>query len=161
MMLNPRYGFIGLVAFPYHVVVELLGAPVELLGWIAILTAALLGVLTWNTFIYFMILAYLVGTLISIGSVVMEEITYRRYQKLSDLARLLLLCTLEFFPYRQLLVFWRVVGMLELLAGKACLGPDAPARLCSSHFSVGSVDYHQSRLSNEPSERPPLVSAAL
>ena len=106
MMLNPRYGFIGLVAFPYHVVVELLGAPVELLGWIAILTAALLGVLTWNTFIYFMILAYLVGTLISIGSVVMEEITYRRYQKLSDLARLLLLCTLEFFPYRQLLVFW-------------------------------------------------------
>ena len=122
MMLNPRYGFIGLVAFPYHVVVELLGAPVELLGWIAILTAALLGVLTWNTFMYFMILAYLVGTLISIGSVVMEEITYRRYQKLSDLARLLLLCTLEFFPYRQLLVFWRVVGMLELLVGKRAWG---------------------------------------
>ena len=122
MMLNPRYGFIGLVAFPYHVVVELLGAPVELLGWIAILTAALLGVLTWNTFMYFMILAYLVGTLISIGSVVMEEITYRRYQKLSDLARLLLLCTLEFFPYRQFLVFWRVVSMLELLAGKRAWG---------------------------------------
>ena len=118
MMLNPRYGFIGLVAFPYYVVVELLGAAVELLGWIAILAAALLGVLTWTTFIYFMILAYLFGTLISIGAVVMEEITYRRYQKLSEVARLLLLCTLEFFPYRQFLVFWRVVGVLELLVGK-------------------------------------------
>ena len=122
MMLNPRYGFIGLVAFPYQVVVELLGPAVELLGWIAILTAALLGVLTWTTFVYFLILAYLIGTLISIGSVVMEEITYRRYQKLSELARLLLLCVLEFFPYRQFLVFWRVVGMLELLAGKRAWG---------------------------------------
>ena len=122
MMLNPRYGFIGLVAFPYHVVVELLGAVVELLGWLAILTAALLGVLTWATFIYFMILAYLVGTLVSIGSVVMEEITYRRYQKISEVARLLLLCMLEFFPYRQFLVFWRVVAMIELLAGKRAWG---------------------------------------
>ena len=143
MMLNPRYGFIGLVAFPYHVVVELLGAVVELLDWLAILTAALLGVLTWATFIYFMILAYLVGTLVSIGSVVMEEITYRRYQKISEVARLLLvmeeityrryqkisevarlllLCMLEFFPYRQFLVFWRVVAMIELLAGKRAWG---------------------------------------
>ena len=122
MMLNPRYGFIGLVAFPYHVVVELLGAVVELLGWFAILTAALLGVLTWATFIYFTILAYLIGTLISIGSVVMEELTYRRYQKLSEVARLLLLCMLEFFPFRQFLVFWRVVGMLELLVGKRAWG---------------------------------------
>ena len=118
MMLNPRYGFIGLVAFPYQVLVELLGPVVELLGWISILTAALLGVLTWSTFVYFLILAYLIGTLISVASVVMEEITYRRYQKISELARLLLLCLMEFFPYRQFLVFWRVVGMLELLAGK-------------------------------------------
>ena len=122
MMLNPRYRIIGMVAFPYYFVVELMGAVVELLGSIAILIAALLGVLTWTTFIYFMILAYLIGTLISIGSVVMEEITYRRYQKLSEVARLLLLCTLEFFPYRQFLVFWRVVGMLELLAGKRAWG---------------------------------------
>lgn len=118
MMLNPRYGIIGLVSFPYQVVVELLGPVVELLGWIAILVSACVGVLTLSTFVYFLFLAYLIGTLISMGSVVMEEITYRRYQKMSDLLRLWILCALEFFPYRQFLVFWRVVGMLELLRGK-------------------------------------------
>ncbi len=122
MMLNPRYGFLGLVAFPYQVVVELLGPAVELAGWVAMLLSACLGVLTRSTFLYFVTLAYLVGTLISMGSVVMEELTYRRYQKLSELLRLWRLCALEFFPYRQFLVFWRVVGMLELLRGQRTWG---------------------------------------
>lgn len=122
MILNPRYGFIGLVAIPYQVVVELLGPLVEMLGWISIIVSAFLGILTLSTFVYFLVLAYLIGTLISIGAVLLEEINYRRYQKISELARLLLLCVLEFFPYRQFLVFWRVVGMLELLWGKRTWG---------------------------------------
>jgi len=121
-MLNPRYGFIGLVAFPYQVIVELLGPVVELLGWISMLVSFCLAALPLSVFVYFLALAYLVGTLISIGSVLMEEITYRRYQNIADLLRLLLLCALEFFPYRQFLVFWRVVGMLELLFGRRTWG---------------------------------------
>jgi len=137
-MLNPRYGLIGLVAFPYQVVVELLGPVVELLGWISIVTSAFLGILTLSNFVYFLILAYLIGTMISIGAVLLEELNYRRYQKVSELARLLLLCVLEFFPYRQFLVFWRVVGMLELLVGKRAWGTHRRRGFAPAASSSGS-----------------------
>lgn len=115
MILNPRYGVIGLIALPYQVIVELLGPVVELLGWVAMAAAAYLGVLTLPVFLYYIAVAYLFGTVFSMASVVMEDLTYRRYQKPRELARLLWLCVLEFFPYRQFLVFWRVVAMIELL----------------------------------------------
>lgn len=122
MVLNPRYGFLGMVALPYQIIVELFGPVVEMMGWLAMLASALLGILTMPVFIYFFVFAYLVGTTISMASVVMEELTYRRYQKISELMRLWWLCALEFFPYRQFLVFWRVVAMVELAFGRTGWG---------------------------------------
>jgi hypothetical protein len=101
-------------------------------------TSAFLGILTLSNFIYFLILAYLIGTMISIGAVLLEELNYRRYQKVSELVRLLLLCVIEFFPYRQFLVFWRVVGMLELLGGRRAWGEQRRRGFAPAASSSGS-----------------------
>ena len=48
----------------------------------------------------------------------LEEITFRRYPKMGDLARLLWYAMLENFGYRQLIVLYRVQGFVQYLRGQ-------------------------------------------
>lgn len=117
MLLNPRYGRIGFVAMPYHWVFELLAPLIEVVGYSTMLIAALVGVLDRHFFIQFLLFGYAFATMISIGAVLQEEITYRRYNDWRDMLRLLCFCFLEHFPYRQLQMWWRLKGMWQYLRG--------------------------------------------
>ncbi|PYV36347.1 MAG: hypothetical protein DMG06_30910, partial [Acidobacteria bacterium] len=76
-----------------------------------------LGMLSRQFFIEFLVFGYIFATMISIGSIVIEEMTYHRYNDWRDLARLIGVCFLEHFPYRQLNTLWRIRGMWEHLFG--------------------------------------------
>ena len=129
MMLNPAYGPVGLLGFPYQVFVELLGPVVELVGLFAVLTAVILGALDRWMLLYFLLLAYLAGTVVSVAAVLLEELTYRRYERLRELFRLLGFAFLDFFPYRQFLVLCRVAGLVEYVLGRGRLHWGAQRRL--------------------------------
>ena len=117
MIFNPRYGRLGLLAIPYHWLFELLAPVIEVVGYTTIFLAAVLGVLRWEFFIQFLIFGYAFATLISIGSVLQEEITFRRYNDWRDVARMILFCFFEHFPYRQLHMLWRLQGTWQYLRG--------------------------------------------
>ncbi len=118
MLFKQRYGRIGWFAIPYHWIFEWLAPLVELLGWVTIIAAASVGALSGEFFVKFLVFGYLLGTLISIGSVVIEEMTYHRYNDWRDLLRLISFCFLEHFPYRPLNTLWRVRGLWEYLSGR-------------------------------------------
>jgi hypothetical protein len=118
MLFNRRYGRIGFIAVPYQWLFEFLAPLAELFGWITMILAAAFGVLSASFFVEFLLLGYLFGTLISIGSVVIEEMTYHRYNDPKDLVRLLGACFLEHFPYRLLNSIWRAHGIWQFLTGK-------------------------------------------
>ena len=117
MLFNPRYGRIGWLALPYLWFFELLAPVIELLGYTTMIAAALLGVLSRHFFFDFFLFGYAFATVISIGSVLQEEITYRRYNDWRDVTRLILFCFLEHFPYRQLQMIWRFRGLWQYLRG--------------------------------------------
>jgi hypothetical protein len=54
---------------------------------------------------------------ISIGSVLQEEITYKGHNDWQDVIRLVTYCFLEHFPYRQLHMIWRLQGFWQCLRG--------------------------------------------
>ena len=118
MLFNRRYGRIGFLALPYHWVFECVAPIVEVVGWGTMIAAACLGLLSGKFFVEFLLFGYLFGTLISIGSVLIEEMTYHRYNESRDLSRLILTCFLEHFPYRQLNSLWRLKGLWQYAAGK-------------------------------------------
>ena len=122
MMLNPRYGTIGMVAFPYFVFFEMLAPVVELSGYIIIPLSYALGIVNLLFFALFLTVAILVGVILSTGAVVLEELFYRRYPKTSDIARLIAAAFLENFGYRQLTVWWRVKGFWDYFRGKTAWG---------------------------------------
>jgi len=118
MLFNPRYGRIGFLALPYQWFFEYLAPAMEALGWISIVMAAIVGILDVFFLTQFFLFGYLFGTFISIGSVVLEEMTYHRYNDVKDLVRLIGTCFFEMFPYRPMNCLWRMRGMWDHIKGR-------------------------------------------
>lgn len=117
MLFRPRYGRIGCFALPYLWLFELFAPIMEAVGIATIILAASLGVLSREFFLQFLIFGYAFATVISIGSVLQEEVTYKRYNDWKDVVRLVSYCFFEHFPYRQLHMIWRLQGLWQYLRG--------------------------------------------
>lgn len=117
MLFKPRYGRIGWLALPYLWVFELLAPVIEIGGIATMVLAACLGALSREFFVQFLLFGYAFATVISIGSVLQEEVTYKRYNDWRDVVRLVSYCFLEHFPYRQLHMLWRLQGLWQYLRG--------------------------------------------
>ena len=76
-----------------------------------------IGVLSGTLCLQFLLFGYAFAMVISIGSVLQEELTYKRYNDWQDVARLVSYCFLEHFPYRQLHMIWRLQGLWQYLRG--------------------------------------------
>lgn len=123
MLFRPRYGRIGCFALPYLWLFEFAAPVIEILGIITIVLAAALGVLSHGFFLQFLLFGYAFATVISLGSVLQEEITYKRYNDWPDVVRLVSYCFFEHFPYRQMHMFWRLQGIWQYFRGDTAWAP--------------------------------------
>ena len=117
MLFNPRYGRIGMIAYPYFFFLEMLGPLVELTGYIVFTLLLAFGFVQLPVAIAFLLISVVVGTILSVLSVGLEEISFRRYDRFSDFLRLLGLALIENVGYRQLQTFFRCRGMWSYLTG--------------------------------------------
>jgi cellulose synthase/poly-beta-1,6-N-acetylglucosamine synthase-like glycosyltransferase len=142
MAANPRYGRIGTLAFPYYVIFELLGPVIELLSYAVVPLAAATGLLSPAFLIAYMIVSLLLGLVISIAALTLEEFGFHRLRG-AEVRRLIGLAALETFGYRQVLAWYRVMGIVDVLRRKTAWGamprvglgagvPDATAARVSS-----------------------------
>ena len=115
MLLNPRYGTVGLLAMPYFLIFEWLGPIVELLGYVAFVSGLALGLLDLRFAFLFFLVAVGLGTLLSIAAVFLEELRPGRYPRWRDLWKLIFYGIAENFGYRQLNTYWRVRGLISYL----------------------------------------------
>ncbi|NJD11126.1 MAG: glycosyltransferase family 2 protein [Gemmatimonadetes bacterium] len=122
MLLNPRYGRIGMIAFPYFWFMEGLGPVVEFFGYVAFVLTILLGWAAPWFVLAFLLLAIFSGIALSLAAVALEELSFRRYHRRADFARLMACAVLENFGYRQLLTFARFRGVLMALIGRMSWG---------------------------------------
>ena len=118
MFFNRIYGRAAFFGMPYFLFIEALGPLVELSGYILLPLAALLGLLApFNAFLYTMC-AVLLGIILSIGSVLLEEASFHRYPRWRELATLIFYAVIENFGYRQLTLWWRLRGTIDWLRGQ-------------------------------------------
>jgi cellulose synthase/poly-beta-1,6-N-acetylglucosamine synthase-like glycosyltransferase len=122
LMLNPRYGVVGLVAMPYFVLVELLGPVVELLGVLALVLALGFGAVSVPYAVGFFALAYGWGLLLSAFAVMLHQWSSGDPFPARDLPHLTGYVLAENFGYRQLAVVWRLIGMWQFLRGRSDWG---------------------------------------
>ncbi len=130
MFFNKTYGVVGLFSFPYYVIFELLGAPIEFLGYLCLPVLFFLDDFNFTYCILFFAFSVLYGVFLSVGAVIVAAWPVRTsetdvsgssllyFEKPKDLAILLLYAVLENFGYRQLTVWWRIRGTVDYFRGK-------------------------------------------
>lgn len=118
MMLNPRYGRIGMIAFPLLALEDLIGPVVELLGYALMIVGLMLGILDPAVAVLYFLLTCLFGSLMSAGVLIIEECQPRPVTDVGDFWRLLLAAVVENFGYRQLIQYYRLRGVVHFLRKK-------------------------------------------
>jgi cellulose synthase/poly-beta-1,6-N-acetylglucosamine synthase-like glycosyltransferase len=118
MLGNPRYGVTGLLAMPFYVVFEMLGPLIEFFGYIVFAALLVTGNVDHPFALRFFLLAVVYGTLLSLAAVMLEELSFRRYPRVSDIVVIVVFGFLENFLFRQFLAAVRAKAFLDLLRGK-------------------------------------------
>jgi hypothetical protein len=129
MLLNPAYGRVGLLAFPYVAAFEFCGPYIEALGYLLLPIVVLLGVLDVQRALLLAAVTLGFGVLHSLVSVLcatwLEPVVPARTHMRSllgmdrwrDRLRLVAACALGELGYRQATVWWRLQGTWEYLRG--------------------------------------------
>jgi cellulose synthase/poly-beta-1,6-N-acetylglucosamine synthase-like glycosyltransferase len=118
MALNPRYGVTGVVVYPYYAFVELLAPAFEAVGLISLAVGLFLGIVDWNFAALFYLTAYGLGTALTAFTLILEDISFHRYDTFRDRTLLLSWALIENFGYRQITVYWRLRGLWKFLRGR-------------------------------------------
>ncbi len=127
MLLNPRYGVVGMFAFPFYVLFEALGPLLETLGYLVVPVAWYLGLLRPDFAFLFFMLAVVYGILITLLALVLDDLVFRGYEGPADLLRLLLASVLEYLGFRQVLAFRRALSFVSVFHSRSWGHPDRVA----------------------------------
>ena len=118
MIGNPRFGLTGMLSMPFHAYIEAIGCVVEVAGTILLPIFLLMGAIPKSLFLLFVVLAIGYGTALSLASVLLAEVTVRRYPRFRDAMVLMAFAFIENFGYRQIMTFFRAQGVLRYFWGQ-------------------------------------------
>lgn len=130
MMFNPRFKQIGMFSLPYQLLFEALAPIIECAGYVVLLLTIALDLLSFKALMCFLALAAAINLVLSTLSVLLciysergsevstQGLSLFRYDRLRDVAVLLLAGFLSNLGYRQYLVAWQLKGLVDYLKGK-------------------------------------------
>jgi cellulose synthase/poly-beta-1,6-N-acetylglucosamine synthase-like glycosyltransferase len=118
VFLRPSYGIFGMVAVPCFFLFEVVGPAIEILGYPAVAAGGALGRLSFLFLAAFFIVAVLVGALLSVSALALEEFNFRRYPRGREAGRLLVAALGENLGYRQLNALWRALALVDVARGR-------------------------------------------
>ena len=118
LLLHPRGGAPGWVAMPFAVVFEWLSPILELAGYAFMIGGWLAGIVSGAAAAAFMLAAVGFGVLLSVSALLLEELDYRIYPNFGHVAVLLLAAIAENLGYRQLISWYRLVGLAHWVTGR-------------------------------------------
>lgn len=122
MFLNPRYGVLGLVSYPYWVFFEFLAPLVEAIGFLGFCIFACLGLMDWPFFFALLVFIYTFAAVFSVFAILMEVMTYNQYKKRREIVSLLLTAMAEPLFFHPFLIWSAVKGNIDLLRKKKAWG---------------------------------------
>jgi len=122
MVFRPKFGGLGMFAFPYFILFETFGPIVELMGYILTLLGLALRVFDPQVAWLFFLASVMYGMILSTASVVLEELSTKRYPRVRNLFLLIMASLVENLGFRQLLTVWRALAFIDLMRGNKAWG---------------------------------------
>ncbi|PSL31922.1 glycosyltransferase family 2 protein [Chitinophaga ginsengisoli] len=118
MFMNPRYGKMGLVIFPYNFFFELLAPLIEFTGVIYYIVMSCLGLINWPTALVLLLFVYTYSVMITTMAILWDQLTFRYYKTWKEVAFLCMTPFMEFFLYHPMIVIFAIRGYYYFLTGK-------------------------------------------
>jgi len=118
VFLNPKYKIFGLISFPYWVFFEWLAPLLEIGGIAFYIYLIFTGQITWIYALLLLLFIYSFSVMITIISVLWDEMTGMKYEKKSEVAKLCLAALAEPFVYHPLVLFFSLRGNWFFLTGR-------------------------------------------
>lgn len=122
IFLNPRYGILGMLSYPYWMLYEYWAPIIEFVGLIITIVFALLGILNWKFFGLLLLFSYIFAVSFSLLAIYVEESTFKRYNTFKDLRKLVLVALVEPFIFHPVTVYAALKGNWEKIKGKSGWG---------------------------------------
>lgn len=110
---NRKYGILGMLSYPFWLIFEWLAPIIEFTGLLYFGLLAYLGWINWDHFWLLLILVYSFSVMYSWMAILMEETTFREYDKTRYLLTLLLVAALEPFFYHPITVWAAIQGNFD------------------------------------------------
>lgn len=118
LLCHPKGGAAGWIAYPFMMIFEGIGPLIEVAGYIFMICGFLLGVVSRDAFIVFLLVAIAFGMVLSVSALLLEELSFHIYSRPRHLLTLFAIVILENFGYRQLNSVWRLWGLMRWVTGK-------------------------------------------
>ncbi len=122
IILNPKYGAVGMIAAPFFLIFEGFGPFFEVAGYLLMIISLMFGWINFSFFVVFLILAIALGTILTMFALLLEELTVKKYLEIDDFIRLMFLGLIENLGYRQIVTIWRMRGLWDWLKGQKSWG---------------------------------------
>ena len=117
-----KYGVLGSISYPFWSIFEKSGPIVELLGIIYTVILLFIGDFSALYFVALLLLMYLLSLLVSVFSVLYEQIAFNNYKNRKDLRKLLWVILSEPFTVHPRVVWWGIKGHIDFIRGKGGWG---------------------------------------
>lgn len=113
LMLNPNYGLIGIVSFPYWVLFEWLAPVIEIMGFIYVVFISIFGLLNLNTLVIMALFVISFALMYSFFGIFYESLTYNKYKGATYLFKAFFVALIETFFYQPLNMYFSITGNFD------------------------------------------------
>ncbi|MFP4095693.1 MAG: glycosyltransferase family 2 protein [Cyclobacteriaceae bacterium] len=122
IFLNPRFGVMGMLSFPYWLIFEYMAPFIEIIGIAYFLALAVMGKLNLVYFFSLLGALYSFAVFSSVLALIAEEFSYHKYKLKSDMSKLIVTALLEPILYHPIIMLSTLKGNIDLLFGKKSWG---------------------------------------
>jgi cellulose synthase/poly-beta-1,6-N-acetylglucosamine synthase-like glycosyltransferase len=137
LILNPRYGYFGMLCMPYLLIYEGIGAFVETFAYLFVVVLACLGMLSVQALILFLCFSFGLTAIARLLSLLADILYFRVYQR-GSLMQLAILAFLEPVVYHMAQLPWRMKALIEFLRGQRTHEKMVRTAITSDSLAVGA-----------------------
>jgi len=117
MFLNPKYGKLGMLGYPFWLIFEWIAPIIALLGMVFTICLIATSSINWLFFLILSAFIYSFSIFLSTWSVLYEELTFHKYRRKRDVFKLILVSIVE--PFLYFLTAWFAVkGNVQYLLNR-------------------------------------------
>jgi cellulose synthase/poly-beta-1,6-N-acetylglucosamine synthase-like glycosyltransferase len=137
LILNPRYGYFGMLCMPYLFLYEGIGAYVETFSYVFVLVLACLGLLSGQAVILFLCFSFGLTAIARLLSLLADILYFRVYER-GSLMQLALLAFLEPVVYHLAQLPWRMKALFEFFRGQRTHEKMVRTAIAGDSLAVGA-----------------------